>query len=150
MKALLLMVAIALSGAKLANAQTFTPNVSKDSVGVLTARQESLKASMKVQELKLKEAEYEAEVEKLRIKLLEANGNAKESSAQNSSEQNKPADAKAVDKLAKKAKNDATDAKKALERYQKQIERVDELRNEIRAEERKLTYKKPFIIFSYN
>ena len=106
MKALLLMVAIALSGAKLANAQTFTPNVSKDSVGVLTARQESLKASMKVQELKLKEAEYEAEVEKLRIKLLEANGNAKESSAQNSSEQNKPADAKAVDKLAKKAKND--------------------------------------------
>ena len=150
MKALLLMVGIMLFGATLANAQTFTPNVSKDSLGVLTARQESLKASMKVQELKIKEAEYEAEVEKLRLKLLEANGNAKESAAQNSGEKPNGADAKAMEKLAKKAKSDAEDAKKALTRYQKQIEKVDELRNEIRAQERKLTYKKPVIIYNYN
>ena len=150
MKALVSMVGIVLFGATLVNAQTFTPNVSKDSVGVLTARQESLKASMKVQELKIKEAEYEAEVEKLRLKLLEANGNAKESAAQNSGEKSNSADAKAMEKLAKKAKSDADDAKKALARYQKQIEKVDELRNEIRAEERKLTYKKPIIIYNYN
>ena len=147
---LFLIGGIVLFGAKLASAQTFTPNVSKDSVGVLTARQESLKASMKVQELKIKEAEYEAEVEKLRLKLLEANGNAKESAAQNSGEQANTGDAKAIEKLAKKAKNDAADAKKALTRYEKQIEKVDELRNEIRTEERKLTYKKPNIIFNYN
>lgn len=150
MKVLFLIGGIVLFGAKLASAQTFTPNVSKDSVGVLTARQESLKASMKVQELKIKEAEYEAEVEKLRLKLLEANGNAKESAAQNSGEQANTGDAKAIEKLAKKAKNDAADAKKALTRYEKQIEKVDELRNEIRTEERKLTYKKPNIIFNYN
>ena len=36
---------------------------------------------MKVQELKLKEAEEEADVEKLRVKLLEANDNAKESTS---------------------------------------------------------------------
>lgn len=150
MKALVLMVAVMVFGAKLASAQTYTPNVSKDSIGVLTARQESLKASMKVQEFKLKEAEYEVEVERLRLKLLEANGNAKESAAQNSGEQANSKDAKALDKLAKKAKNDAADAKKALMRYEKQIEKVDELRNEIKAEERKLSYKKPIIIYSYN
>lgn len=150
MKTLLLFSGIVLAGTTLANAQTFTPNVSKDSVGVLTARQESLKASMKVQDLKIKEAEYEAEVEKLRLKLLEANGNAKESAVQNGGTKANSGDAKAMEKLAKKAKNDADDAKKALTRYQKQIEKVDELRNEIKAEERKLTYKKPVIIYNYN
>jgi hypothetical protein len=63
---------------------------------VLTGRQESLKASIKVQDLKLKEAEYEAEVEKLRVKLLEANGNTKESAAQNSGSQADSGDAKAL------------------------------------------------------
>jgi len=104
---------------------------------------------MKVQELKLKEAEEEADVEKLRVKLLEANDNAKESTSQNSSEQAKSGDAKAMEKLAKKAKNDTADAAKALERYNKQIEKVEQLRTEIRAEERKLLYKKPFIVFQY-
>ncbi|RZL40439.1 MAG: hypothetical protein EOP00_26660, partial [Pedobacter sp.] len=64
-------------------AQTYSPKVSKDSTAVLKARLESLKASAKVQELKIKEAEEEEEVEKLRIKLLEANGNAKASASQN-------------------------------------------------------------------
>lgn len=132
------------------NAQTFTPNVSKDSLGVITTRIESLKASIKVQELKVKEAEYEADVEKLRVKLLEANDNAKESTAQNSKNQNSVSDAKAIEKLAKKAKNDTSDAKKALERYQKMLEKVDDLRSEIKTEERKLSYKKPFIIYNYN
>jgi len=103
---------------------------------------------MKVQELKLKEAEEEADVEKLRVKLLEANDNAKESTSQNSSEQAKSGDAKVMEKLAKKAKNDTKDAKKTLERYNKQIEKVEELRKEIRTEERKLGYKKTFYCFS--
>ena len=54
-----------------------------------------------------------------------------------------------MEKLAKKAKNDTADAAKALERYNKQIEKVEQLRTEIRAEERKLLYKKPFIVFQY-
>jgi len=149
MKTFFLTAMVLLSGTTLVKAQSYTPKVSKDSVGVLVARQDALKASMKVQELKLKEAEEEADVEKLRIKLLEANGNAKESTSQNSSEQAKSGDAKAMEKLAKKAKNDTADAAKALERYNKQIEKVEQLRTEIRAEERKLLYKKPFIVFQY-
>ena len=149
MKTFFLTAMVLLSGTTLVKAQSYTPKVSKDSVGVLVARQDALKASMKVQELKLKEAEEEADVEKLRIKLLEANGNAKESTSQNSSELAKSGDAKAMEKLAKKAKNDTEEAKKTLERYNKQIEKVEELRNEIRTEERKLGYKKTFIVFQY-
>lgn len=145
MQRVFLTALVLVSGATLVNAQSYIPKVSKDSLGVLVARQEALKASMKVQELKLKEAD----VEKLRVKLLEANDNAKESTSQNSSEQAKSGDAKAMEKLAKKAKNDTEDAKKTLERYNKQIEKVEDLRNEIRTEERKLGYKKPFIIFQY-
>ena len=135
------------------NAQTYAPKVSKDSLGILNARLAALKTSIKVQELKIKESEEEDEVEKLRIKLLEANGNAKNSAEQNSnlSEKLKSAtvDSKAIEKTAKKAKNDTADAQKALERYNKQIQKVEEIRIQIQEEERKLTYKKPLIIYDY-
>lgn len=150
MKSFIIIAVVLFSGVNLVHSQSFAPKVSKDSVGVLTSRIESLKASIKVQELKVKEAEYETEVEKLSVKLLEAIDNSKESAAQNSSAQAKVGDAKAMEKLAKKAKNDSSDAKKALERYQKQVEKVDDIRNEIRSEERKLSYKKPIVIFNYN
>lgn len=150
MKRLFLMVIALLFVANLAEAQTYVPKVSKDSVGILVARQEALKASLKVQELKIKEAEEEANVEKLRVKLLEAEGNAKESSAESKNGQSKSVDPKVVDKLAKKAKNDSADAQKALERYNKQVQKVEALSNEIRTEERKLLYKKPLIIYQYN
>ena len=135
-----------------AMAQTYNAKVSKDSLGVLNTRVEVLKMSMKVLELKIKEAEEEADVEKLRLKLLEANGNAKASSEKHSENINKSGtmvDQKAAEKLTKKAKGDADDAQKALERYNKQIVKVEDIRTQIQGEERKLGYKKPQIIFDY-
>lgn len=133
-------------------AQTYNPKVSKDSLGILNARVEVLKSSIKVLELKIKESEEEADVEKLRLKLLEANGNAKSSSEKNSgniSNNGSVIDSKAVEKLSKKAKSDDEDAKKALDRYNKQIAKVEDIRTQIQGEERKLTYKKPYILYSY-
>jgi len=132
--------------------QTYNPKVSKDSLGILNARMEALKSSIKVLELKIKESEEEADVEKLRLKLLEANGNAKASSERNSGNINSNGavvDPKAVEKLSKKAKSDDEDAKKALERYNKQIAKVEDIRTQIQGEERKLTYKKPLIVYTY-
>ncbi len=135
-------------------AQTYTPKVSKDSLAILNARLEALKTSAKLQELKIKESEEEEEVEQLRVKLLEANANAKNSATQNSNLSEKlkanTVDSKTIEKAAKKAKNDTADAQKALERYNKQIQKVEDIRTQIQGEERKLTYKKPLIIYTYN
>jgi septal ring factor EnvC (AmiA/AmiB activator) len=84
---------------------------------------------------------------------LEANANAKSSAAQNSSlsEKLKTADidSKTMEKAAKRTKNDTADAQKALERYNKQIQKVEDIRTQIQGEERKLTYKKPLIVYDY-
>jgi hypothetical protein len=137
----------------LVNAQTYTPKVSKDSIGVLTARLEALKASLKVQELKIKEAEEELDVEKLRLKLLEAKDMAKSSAAQDEETTVKlnsgKIDAKSADKIFKKAKSDKANAEKALDRFNRQIEKVEDIRTQIQGEERKLVYKKPLIIYDY-
>ena len=133
-------------------AQTYNPKVSKDSLNILAKRVEVLKMSMNVLELKMKEAEEETDIEKLRLKLLEANGNAKVSSENQSGNVNKSGlvvDQKAVEKLAKKAKGDTADAQKALERYNKQIAKVEDIRTQIQGEERKLGYKKPQIVYDY-
>lgn len=139
--------------ANLAKAQVFTPRVSKDSLAILNARLEALKASAKVQELKIKEAEGEEEVEKLRIRLLEANAIANSSAAQqnNLAEKTRPTvvDSKTSEKAAKRAKNDAVDAQRALERFNKQIQKVEDIKTQIQGEERKLTYKKPLVIYDY-
>lgn len=135
-------------------AQTYAPHVSKDSLAILTTRLEILKVNIKIQELKIKESAEEVEIEKLSVKLLEANGNAKQSAAEYSSMSDKfkagNQDAKAMEKVAKKAKNDSSDAKKYLDRYNRQIQRVEALRIEIKNEERKLSYKKPMVTFDYN
>ncbi|RDC57445.1 hypothetical protein DU508_09840 [Pedobacter chinensis] len=133
-------------------AQTYHPKVSKDSLNILTNRVEVLKMNIKVLELKIKEAGEEADVEKLRLKLLEANGNAKVSSENHSGNINKSGlivDQKAAEKLAKKAKSDTEDAKKALERYNKQVAKVEDIRTQIQGEERKLSYKKPQVVYDY-
>ncbi|MCZ4245350.1 hypothetical protein [Pedobacter punctiformis] len=135
-------------------AQTYNPKVSRDSLGVLNSRIEILKTNIKVMELKVKESEEEANVEKLRLKLLEANGNAKESSEKASKNSNRTdagssVDLKTMEKLSKKAKSDADDALKALERFNKQISKVEDIRSQIQAEERKLGYKKPLVAFNY-
>lgn len=132
-------------------AQSYTPNVSKDSLGVLKNRVAMLKASLKLNELKIKESEEENDVEKLRIKLLAANAKAKESAAQNSDVSKKIAsvDAKTIEKNAKKAKSDMDDSQRALDAYNKQIKRVEAIRSDIRVEEAKLQGMKPLVLFNY-
>lgn len=137
-----------------AMAQTYNPRVSRDSVGILKGKVDMLKSSIKILELKIKESEEEAEVEKLRLKLLEANGDAKSSYAKNSNQADNTGsrssiDLKAMEKLSKKAKSDADDAHKALERFNKQIDKVEDIRSQIETEERKLNYKKPQIVYDY-
>ena len=149
----LILIAFGLFVGNSVNAQNYTPKVSKDSLGILNGRLDALKTSLKVQELKIKEAEEEVDVEKLRIKLLEANDVAKQSALQNTEVAEKiksgTLDAKGAEKLSKKVKSDSADAAKALERFNKQIAKVDDIRNQILTEERKLTYKKPLIIYNY-
>jgi septal ring factor EnvC (AmiA/AmiB activator) len=132
-----------------AKSQTYTPNVSKDSLGVLKDRTAILKTSLKLYELKIKESEEEGDVEKLRVKLLASNAKAKESAAQNSDLSKKIAslDAKTIEKSAKRAKDDMADSQRALESYNKQIKRVEAIRSDIRIEEEKLLGMKQLIVF---
>jgi len=135
-------------------AQTYTARVSKDSTGILINRVEVLKAHIKLLELKIEEAKEESDVEKLRLKLLEANGNVKASAEQTSNQTDKTSssasvDLKKIEKLSKKARSDAEDAQKALEKFNKQIARVEDIRTQIQGEERKLGYKKPKVIYDY-
>ncbi len=134
-----------------AKAQSYTPNVSKDSLGVLKDRATILKASLKLHELKIKESEEESDIEKLRVKLLAANAKAKESAAKNSDIAKKitSVDAKAIEKAAKNAKSDMDNSQRALDSYNKQIKRVEGIRSDIRIEEAKLLGLKPLIIFNY-
>jgi len=131
-------------------AQSYTPNVSKDSLNVLKQRESMLKAHLKLNDLKIKESDEEAEVEKLRLKLIGANARAKESAAKNNDIGKKigaSATAKEIEKIAKEAKNDMNDAQKALEAYNKQLKRVDDIRSNIRVEEEKLQALQPRLLF---
>jgi hypothetical protein len=134
----------------IAKAQSFEPQISKDSLTVLKNNQLILKASLKIHELKIQEANEEEEAGKLLSKLLVANNVAKESAIYNSkiTEGLKGAqDIKAVEKAAKKVKSDTADAQKALERFNKQLKKIDDLKSEIRNEERRILEVKPKIIF---
>lgn len=144
-----ILIVIAVSALSV-KAQEFNPKVSRDSAGILSAQLEALKASQKVQELKLKEFDEQQEVEKLRVKLMLANDVAKASAAKSTETADKlkgTTDIKTQEKAAKQARNDAEDSQKALERFKKQIEKVELLRGQIQMEERKMTYKKPVIVF---
>ncbi len=135
-----------------AQGQNYVAQISKDSLSILSDRIEALKTTQKVFELKVDEAKEENEVEKLRVKLLEANDRAKQSAAKNSKHTEKlikGVNPKETAKLAKNAKNDMEDSQKALERYNKQISKVENLRDKIKSEEQKLGYKKPTITFNY-
>ncbi len=153
-KLTMLIVAIGLFCTTAAKAQNYMPQVSSDSLSILKDRVKILKASLKIQELKIKESEEESDVEKLRVKLLAANANSKESAAKNNDISKKLSsgslDAKAIEKIAKKAKDDMSTAQKALDSYNKQIKRVDDIRSDIRVEEEKLKGIKPGISFSRN
>ena len=134
--------------------QTYSPKVSKDSLGILNGKIDVVKMHIKILELKIKEAEEETNVEKLRLKLMEIKGNAKESADKASRNMDKTdagssVDLKSIAKLSKKAKSDQDDAQKALERYNKQISKVENIRTQIQGEERKLSYKKPQVVYDY-
>ncbi|WP_354359394.1 hypothetical protein [Pedobacter sp. UYP30] len=134
------------------SAQTYTPKVSKDSLKIINTKIDVLKQNIRVLELKVKEADEEANVEKLRIKLLEANGDAKaslEKREENTDRSSSSNDQDKVNKLAKDAQRDSKDAQRALDHYDKQIKKVEDFRAEITSEERKLTYKKPIIVYDY-
>lgn len=136
-------------------AQTYSAKVEKDSLNILNGQITQLKSKLKVLELKVQESKEEAEVEKLRVKLLKANESAKKSSENKnkSTKSNASAgsdiDLKAMEKINKKAQSDHEDAQKALDRFNKQVKKVETLRTQIGTEERKLDGKKPDIIFKY-
>ena len=135
-------------------AQTYIANVSKDSVNILNTRIEILEANIKILELKVKESEEEDTVEKLRLKLLEANGKAKASADETNTYSSKTVsgssiEMKSMDKMSKKIKGHAIEARKALERFNKQVSKVEDIRTQIKAEERKVGYRKPAVIFSH-
>ncbi|MDN3586948.1 hypothetical protein QWY86_09730 [Pedobacter aquatilis] len=139
---------------KVSMAQTYTANVSQDSVKTLNNRIELLKTNVKILELKVKESEEEAAVEKLRLKLLEANGKAKASVEESNTYSSKTVsgssiDMKSMDKMSMKVKGDAAEARKALQKFNKQVANVEEVRAEIKTEERKIGYRKPSVVFSY-
>lgn len=143
-----------IAGSTSAMAQTYSPKVSKDSLRLLNGKVDVIKMQMKVLDLKIKEAEEEMNVEKLRLKLLEIKNNSKESADKASRNIDKTDAGSSIDlknmaKLAKKAKSDADESQKALSRYNKQISKVEDIRTQIQGEERKLGYKKPQLIYDY-
>lgn len=150
----LIFACVLIAGSISAMAQTYSPKVSKDSLSTLSEKVDVLKQHMKVLELKIKEAEEETNVEKLRLKLLEIKGNAKESADKASRNIDKTdagssVDLKSMAKLSKKAKSDADESQKALSRYNKQISKVEDIRTQIQGAERKLGYKKPQLVYDY-
>jgi len=150
----LIFACVLIAGSTSAMAQTYSPKVSKDSLSTLSEKVDVLKQHMKVLELKIKEAEEETNVEKLRLKLLEIKGNAKESADKASRNIDKTDAGSSVDlknmaKLSKKAKSDADESQKALSRYNKQISKVEDIRTQIQGAERKLGYKKPQLVYDY-
>jgi hypothetical protein len=133
--------------------QTYNDNVSKDSVLILNKRVEALKNNMKLLDLKLQEAEEEDAVDKLKIKLFEANETAKLSAqklSNNGDKNSSSIDVKKSQKLSKQAKNDADDASKALDRLNKQMEKVEGIRSKIKVEELKVNLNKPVVLFKEN
>lgn len=152
-KITLALSALFLCGVSQLKAQTYTPKISKDSLTTLNASLGVLKATQKLYELKIEEAKQELEVEKLRVKLLAANDDAKDSAAKSSKHVEKMGTANvnvsAAAKIAKKAKSDMEAAHKALEKYNKQIKEVDKIRDQIIKEESKLKNNKPTLKFVY-
>lgn len=137
------------------SAQNYNAKISRDSLSVLQARMEVLKGAIKLNELKISEAELEADIEKQKLKVVDLNGSEKAAAEESSRlsdalKTGKETDIKKVEKMSKKATNSAKDVKNALEKLRKQIDRVEELRTEIQTEERKMGNRTPLIIYVKN
>ena len=136
------------------SAQNYTARVSNDSLTVLNSRLEALKGALKLHQLKLTEAGQEADIEKQKLKVLDLTGTEREAAKEYSRmseelKKGKVTDMKKVEKMSKRATASAKDLKNALERLQKQINTVEEIRTEIQAEERKLSNRSPLIIYKH-
>ncbi|HUH33718.1 MAG TPA: hypothetical protein VLZ28_07170 [Daejeonella sp.] len=145
----LLFCAVTVSGF----AQSYVSKVSRDSVAVLTARVEVLKSAAKLNELKLAEAEQEADIRKQELKIADLisieKATAEESSRLSEAfKEGKETNVKKVEKMSRKAAGSSKDVKNAQEKLQKQLNKVEETRTEIQTEERKLANREPIIIFS--
>lgn len=136
------------------SAQNYTSRVSKDSLTILSSRLEVLKGAVKLNQLKISEAEQEADIEKQKLKVLDLTGTEKEAAKEYSRmseelKEGKVTDVKKVEKMSKRATASAKDLKNALDRLLKQIDKVEETRTEIQTEERKLANRSPLIIYKH-
>jgi len=137
------------------SAQNYTPKVSRDSVAALKLRLDILKTSVKLHELMLAEAEQEADIEKQEAKVRELKGLEKTTSEESSKlsdavKDGKESDVKKADKMSRKAANTSKSLDNAVERLQKQMDRVEETRGKIRTEENKLAARTLLIRFAEN
>lgn len=138
-----------------ATAQKYTPKVSRDSIAILTSRTEVLKSAIKVNDLKLAEGSQESDIEKLELKIVELRSLDKASSDESlrlseSLQTGNETDLKKVDRAARKAASNAKSLKNALEKLNKQIDKAEDIKNQIQTEERKLSYRDLLIIFMKN
>lgn len=137
------------------SAQNYNAKISRDSVAVLQSRLEVLKSSIKLNELKLNEAEQEAEIEKQKLKIVDLIGSEKAAAEESrrlsdALKAGRETDIKKVERMSKKAANSAKDVKNATEKLHKQIDKIEELRTVIQTEERKLANRTPIITYSNN
>ena len=137
------------------SAQNYTPKVSRDSVASLKHRLEILQTSVKLHELKLAEADQEADIEKQEIKVRELKALEKTTAEESSklsdaAKDGKEQDIKKAEKMSRKAANTSKSLNNAVERLQKQMDKVEETRGKIRTEESKLAGRSLLIHFSVN
>lgn len=137
------------------SAQNYTPKVSRDSVAAIKLRLDILKTSLKLHELKLAEAEQEADIEKQELKIRELKGLEKSTAEESSrlseaAKDGKEPDTKKAEKMSRKAANTSKSLDNATDRLQKQIDKVEETRGKIRTEEAKLAGRNLVIEFLEN
>lgn len=135
------------------SAQSYVSKVSSDSVAVLTARVDVLKSAAKLNELKLSEAEQEADIRKQELKIADLISTEKAANEESSRlaealKEGKETNVKKVEKMARKAAGSSKAVKNAQEKLQKQLDKVEETRTQIQTEERKLANREPVLIFS--
>lgn len=136
------------------SAQNYTARISKDSLAILNSRLEVLKGAVKLNQLKISEADQEADIEKQKLKVLDLTGTEREAAKEYSRmseelKEGKVTDVKKVEKMSKRATASAKDLKNALDRLLKQIDKVEETRTEIQTEERKLANRSPLIVYEH-
>lgn len=136
-----------------ASGQDYVAKVSRDSVAVLTSRIDVLKSAVKLNELKLSEASQEADIEKQKIRIIELRGSEKTSADESDRlsdalKKGTETDVKKVERMSRKANSKAKSLNNAIDKLQKQIDKVEDTRTLIETEERKLANRSPLIIYS--